>query len=159
MTRFSCCPLCGSQTLGPLFEIAGQGVDRCSACSLVLLNPQPEGADELLYAEEYYRGTCSRKDGGQENVLGPDRVERRLESCRGVLEEIERTLGRKGRVLDLGCGLGFLLKVAQDTGWETSGADVSSFAASHAREKFGFVILLADVPGVAVRANKMARRG
>lgn len=137
MMRFSRCPLCGSRQLGPLFEIAGQGVDRCSTCSLVLLNPQPECMDELLYAEEYYRGTCSRKEGGQENVLDPDRVERRLESCRGVLDEIEGVLGRKGRMLDLGCGPGFLLKAAQDAGWRTAGADVSGFAASYARETFG----------------------
>ena len=82
MTRFSRCPLCGSLELGVLFHIAGQGVDRCSTCSLVLLNPQPEYTDELIYAEEFYRGTCSREDGGRENVLEPDRVERRLESCR-----------------------------------------------------------------------------
>ena len=142
MTRFSRCPLCGSLELGVLFHIAGQGVDRCSTCSLVLLNPQPEYTDELIYAEEFYRGTCSREDGGRENVLEPDRVERRLESCRGVLEEIERTLGRKGSVLDLGCGPGFLLKVAQDTGWRAVGADVSSFATSYARERHGIQEIL-----------------
>jgi 2-polyprenyl-3-methyl-5-hydroxy-6-metoxy-1,4-benzoquinol methylase len=154
MTRFSCCPLCGSQKLGPLFEIAGQGVDRCSTCSLVLLNPQPECTDELLYAEEYYRGTCSRKEGGQENVLEPDRVERRLESCRGVLEKIERMLGRKGSVLDLGCGPGFLLKVAQDAGWCVAGADVSRFAASYARERFGLRdVVTAPLEGVVFPFN------
>src|SRR2546428_4560530 len=142
MTRFSRCPLCGSLELGVLFHIAGQGVDRCSTCSLVLLNPQPEYTDELIYAEEFYRGTCSREDGGRENVLEPDRVERRLESCRGVLEEIERTLGRKGSVLDLGCGPGFLLKVAQDTGWRAVGSDVSSFATSYARERYGIQEIL-----------------
>ena len=116
MTRFSCCPLCGSQKLGPLSEIAGQGVDRCSTCSLVLLNPQPACPDDLLYAEGYYRGDCAVKERGQENVLDPARIERRLESCHGILDEIERVRGGKGRLLDLGCGPGFLLKAARDRG-------------------------------------------
>src|SRR5688572_25560724 len=108
MTRFFRCPLCGDENLEPLYNIDGQLVDRCSGCTLVFLNPQPTCPDEVLYAEPYYRGTCAAKAGGQENVLDPARVERRLESCRGVLEILEDTLGHKGRALDLGCGPGFL---------------------------------------------------
>ncbi|MDE3226803.1 MAG: class I SAM-dependent methyltransferase [Nitrospirota bacterium] len=132
-----CCPLCGSEALTLLFMVDAQRVERCGSCSLVLLNPQPDCSDEQLYAEAYYRGDCAVKDRGQENVLEPDRVARRLESCRGVLEEIEGRLGRKGRLLDLGCGPGFLLKAAQDAGWVVAGADVSAFATAHARDRFG----------------------
>lgn len=142
MTRFSCCPLCSSQKLGPLFEIAGQRVDRCSTCSLVLLNPQPACPDDLLYAEGYYRGDCAVKERGQENVLDPARIERRLEGCHGILEEIERVWGGKGRLLDLGCGPGFLLKAARDRGWKTAGADVSSFATAYARKRYGIQEIL-----------------
>ncbi len=142
MTRFSCCPLCGSQKLDPVFEIAGQGVDRCATCSLVLLNPQPDCPDDLLYSEGYYRGACAVKERGQENVLDPARIERRLESCHGILEVIERVLGGQGRLLDLGCGPGFLLKAAQDSGWKTAGADVSSFATAYARERYGIQEIL-----------------
>ena len=137
MTRFSHCPLCGASDLAPLFAVGAQGVDRCGACSLVLLNPQPDCSDERLYAEAYYRGDCTVKNGGQENVLEPERIARRLDSCRGVLEDIEEALGRRGRLLDLGCGPGFLLKAAQDAGWTVTGADVSSFATGHARDRFG----------------------
>ncbi len=131
------CPLCGSGDLALLFMVDSQRVERCGACSLVLLNPQPACSDEQLYAEAYYRGDCAVKDRGQENVLEPDRVARRLESCRGVLEDIEGVVGRKGRLLDLGCGPGFLLKAAQDAGWVVAGADVSAFATAHARDRFG----------------------
>lgn len=137
MTRFLRCPLCGHEKLERLYDKAGQVVERCFGCTLVFLNPQPACPDEMLYAEPYYRGTCATKAGGQENVLDPDRVERRLESCRGVLEVLEESLGGKGRILDLGCGPGFLLKAAREAGWEVAGAEVSSFAAAHAREQFG----------------------
>lgn len=137
MTRFFRCPLCGNEKLEPLYDKAGQVIDECSGCALVFLNPQPACPDEVLYAEPYYRGTCATKAGGQENVLDPARVERRLESCRGVLEVLEETLGCKGSMLDLGCGPGFLLKAAREAGWEVTGADVSGFAAAYAREQFG----------------------
>lgn len=131
------CPLCGSEGLSLLFLVGAQRVEHCEKCSLVLLNPQPDCPDERLYAEAYYRGDCTVKAGGQENVLEPARIARRLDSCRGVLEDIETALGRRGRLLDLGCGPGFLLKAAQDVGWAVAGADVSSFATGHARERFG----------------------
>ncbi|TAJ07299.1 MAG: class I SAM-dependent methyltransferase [Nitrospirae bacterium] len=137
MTRLTVCPLCGSQKLGRLFTVSGQDVERCADCSLALFNPQPACSDERLYAEAYYRGDCAVKDRGQENVLDPARVARRLDSCREVLEEIEEALGRRGRLLDLGCGPGFLLKTARDAGWTVAGADVSSFATEHARDQFG----------------------
>ncbi len=137
MTRFFRCPLCGDEKLDFLYDIAGQVIDQCSTCTLVFLNPQPACPDEILYAEPYYRGCCTAKAWGQENVLDPARIERRLESCRGVLEVLEETLGGKGRVLDLGCGPGFLLKAAHEAGWDAAGADISSFAAEYAREQFG----------------------
>src|SRR5947199_8902764 len=102
MVRFLRCALCGNEKLQPLYGIAGQVIDECSGCALVFLNPQPACPDEVLYAEPYYRGTCATKVGGQENVLDPARVERRLESCRGVLAGSEETLGHRGRARYLG---------------------------------------------------------
>jgi len=134
---FRCCPLCGGDGLAEYATVGGQPIERCTRCTLVMLNPQPICSDETLYAEAYYRGDCRIKDRGQENVLDPDRVKRRLDSCRGVLDDIEGALGRRGRLLDLGCGPGFLLKAAQDAGWTVAGADVSAFATAHAREQFG----------------------
>ena len=137
MKRFACCPLCGEAKLEYVFAVDEQGVERCRSCSLVLLNPQPDADDARLYSEGYYRGQCDLKQRGEENVLDPARIQRRLESCAGIVETIERALGRKGRWLDLGCGPGFLLKVAHDAGWEVAGADVSEFATRYAREVFG----------------------
>jgi SAM-dependent methyltransferase len=46
--------------------------------------------------------------------------------------------GRSGRLLDMGCGLGFFLKaMAPYTNWETFGCEISPAAARYAREKLG----------------------
>ena len=137
MSRLERCPLCGAAAFEPLFMVGPQGVERCPACSLVLLNPPPVCDDDVLYAEGYYRGHCAAKQSGEEDVLEADRIRRRLESCRGVLQDIESALGRQGRLLDLGCGPGFLLKAAAEAGWQVAGVDVSRFAAEYARERFG----------------------
>ena len=155
MARFTACPLCGSSHLGPLFLAGSQPVERCAACTLAFLNPQPEAEDAVLYAEAYYRGACAVKAGGQENVLEPARIARRLESCRGIVDELEGWLGGRGRWLDLGCGPGFLLKAARDAGWETAGADVSPFATRYARETFG----IADVRTGPLEALEFPRAG
>src|SRR5207245_10947145 len=104
MTRFLRCPLCGNEKLEFLYGIADQVIDQCPGCALVFLNPQPACPDEVLYAEPYYRGVCATKAGGQENVLDPARVERRLESCRGDMDVLEECLGCTCRGLDVSWG-------------------------------------------------------
>ncbi len=46
--------------------------------------------------------------------------------------------GRSGRLLDMGCGLGFFLKaLAPYANWETFGCEISAAAVQYAREKLG----------------------
>jgi 2-polyprenyl-3-methyl-5-hydroxy-6-metoxy-1,4-benzoquinol methylase len=46
----------------------------------------------------------------------------------------------KGKLLDVGCGLGIFLYLARQAGWETCGVDISPYAARYAREKFGLEV-------------------
>src|SRR5687768_12911388 len=50
-----------------------------------------------------------------------------------VLERIERFASPPGRLLDLGCWVGYLLTEARERGWETKGVEPSEFASSYAR--------------------------
>ncbi len=50
-------------------------------------------------------------------------------------------MGKKGKLLDVGCALGFFLKVARDRGWETTGVEVSLFAVEWATKNLGLNIL------------------
>ena len=91
--------------------------------------------------EASYWGVITDPDG---NVR-----DRRLERDQAVadlseeLEEIEATLGywrrdatSKPAVLDVGCGLGFLLSGLSD-GWEKHGLDLSHFATDFASREYG----------------------
>jgi SAM-dependent methyltransferase len=61
-----------------------------------------------------------------------------------TLEQIERHVAR-GRLLDLGCWVGFLLAEARERGWETLGVEPSEFASAYARERLGLEVLTADL--------------
>src|SRR5262249_26630348 len=57
------------------------------------------------------------------------------------LEEIERRfVPERGRLLDVGCALGFFLTVARERGWQPQGVEISAWAANYARRELGLDI-------------------
>ena len=80
-------------------------------------------------------------------------------SARRVLERVERFAG-PGRLLDLGCWVGFLMAEARERGWDPRGVEPSAFASSFARERLGLDVrtedlFTADLPAAAFDAVVM----
>jgi SAM-dependent methyltransferase len=127
------CALCGS---GPpqrrLHEFPPYAVVACEGCGLVFLSPRPSEAAALeLYQDPAYYDSETKGHGYDEylevrqNWLGTFR--RRL-----------RQLGRhksSGRLLDVGCGPGFLLDAAVEMGFDAWGIDPSAYAVALASER------------------------
>jgi SAM-dependent methyltransferase len=105
---------------------------RCRGCGLGYLNPQPSD-EELarLYTDDYY--TRPIDPGGLSYLENRAGLERFFD---GRLRRIER-LTRRGRILEVGCGLGYLLDAARRRGWSVVGLEVSEFAAAYAQREFG----------------------
>jgi SAM-dependent methyltransferase len=74
-----------------------------------------------------YWGTVTDPDGVSRNLL--EERARRIEDVKEELAAINRM--PPGRILDVGCGLGYLLS-AVDDGWEKHGIELSRFAAEYA---------------------------
>lgn len=113
---------------------------QCRACGLALTTPAPEPPEMArYYPAEYYAGTSDRRFPAlvelAQRILYGRRVGR-----------VQRLNGaRKGRVLDVGCGPGFLLREFQRAGWEGQGTELSELAAAHARQTLGLPVHVGDL--------------
>jgi SAM-dependent methyltransferase len=81
----------------------------------------------------HYFESCGDADTGGATVR----------SYRRWLERLERALGRKGSLLDIGCGTGLFLAVAAEAGWHASGVDFGRENIEHARAR-GLDVACAD---------------
>ena len=117
---------------GDQFEII-----QCSKCGLAFTHPAPEDLEwRRYYPDAYY--------GDQSTSRFPKAIELLQTKLYGSrAREVERfASGKRGRVLDIGCGRGFLLRAFQARGWEVAGTEVSEAAAAHAQRKLNLPVLV-----------------
>lgn len=123
------CHLCGSTDMRIRCELGAFSVMQCRVCGLGETYPPP--SDELIAEtnrsiykvegrvalyQSRWRAIRARYDT-QLNAI------RRLQSVPG------------GKLLDVGCNLGFFLQVARDRGYDAQGVELSPETAEYAREK------------------------
>ncbi len=143
------CPVCASEHRSPVYPATrpqrtpepwelscvsspvarSDAVVRCLACGLLYTCPRPSEDD---YVDAYRRLEDS-------DFLGERRA-RELTYAR-QLDALERfTNGRRGRLLDAGCAMGFFLRAARDRGWEVDGLDPSRWAVDYAQREYGLAV-------------------
>ncbi len=102
---------------------------ECPACGVRFLRVQPEG-DSLaaLYSADYFQTDfrCGRSE-----AHSFDEASFRAEN-EGLLARFEPYRGA-GRLLEVGCASGWLLKHAAERGWRATGVELSADAVAHAR--------------------------
>lgn len=127
--EFVNCNLCNNNDTELVYQINEINIVRCRKCGLIYQNPREEDL-RYLYSQEYY------------NQSFPDK-ERLLSSSEATVEKIAKYVAdNKIRVLEIGAGVAFTLKIAKDRGWEVFGTEISPFAVRYAKEKFGLEIFL-----------------
>jgi 2-polyprenyl-3-methyl-5-hydroxy-6-metoxy-1,4-benzoquinol methylase len=113
---------------GDRFEIV-----RCEACGLTVTTPQPQNWSKY-YPIAYYGG-----QGGNRFPKPMELLQDALYSSRArKVEEING--GRKGRVLDIGCGRGLLLQQFKQRGWEVQGTELDEKSAAYPRDVLGLPV-------------------
>lgn len=58
-----------------------------------------------------------------------------------------------GKLLDVGCAAGFLIEEANRRGWQSSGVEVSPFAAHHARQVLGLEVFQGQLRDAGFASN------
>ncbi len=106
------CLLCGGKNIKPLKGYEKHDLLKCSECSFVFMRRIP--TDEEL--DSYY------SDYGYDDDNIP-------EPTRTSLNDLVDTFGqyrRNNKILDVGCGEGWMLEIAKMKGWEVYGTELSS---------------------------------
>ena len=106
-------------------------IHECLHCGLLFTKPRPakNKLREYYKSKEYY--------SHQENKTGfIPRVYEKVKSINLKNKQQMATSGlRKGKVLDIGCGVGDFLHVMENQGWETTGIEPSEEAVAIAKTR------------------------
>ena len=114
------------------FGRALSDIVRCPACGHMQLDEMP---DEVVLGEAY--GAAA-----DDEYVGEELGQR--ETAARVLARVERHV-RPGRLLDLGCWVGFLLLESTVRGWVATGVEPSDWASTHARGQLGLDVRNGDL--------------
>ena len=145
------CPFC-SQT-GPRLKYRFEdcAILRCGGCDLMWLYPRPE-LEQLhkVYDEGYYQNKeFFRKDGNKlygyvdylaERINKQYDYQRVVGRVKSMLPERGSGLDGKRRWLDVGCGLGYLMDVAFDQGFQVHGVEFNRSAIRYIQSKFTYPV-------------------
>ncbi len=103
---------------------------QCRDCQLVYLNPRPQMSDmETIYPPEYHAFDFSEKDFGFVHKVRSKLEAKRLLAACGPLPD-------DARILDVGCGDGFHLRLLREYGnrsWKLEGVDLDRRAVEAAK--------------------------
>jgi len=125
MVNLNSCPLCQQKNFQRVFKKGRRQIVRCLNDNLVVVNPKPTREEiARLYSPKYFRSLNPYLKDHQAH----------LKYFRQKLDQIEKRI-KKGSLLDVGCGWGFLLSEAQKRGWSALGIDLSYSAVASCRRQ------------------------
>ncbi len=131
------CKLCGCQVEQLRYRLDGFAVLACPGCGLVFTDLSPSREElQHTYGLPYF---LERRHYYFENVVADPmrgREDGQIADFKHWLDRLESLKG-KGRLLDIGCGIGIFAKMAQQRGWKTYGVDISEEAVQIARSRCG----------------------
>jgi SAM-dependent methyltransferase len=132
------------RTSGDIFSAV-----RCNRCELVYLNPRPDISEVgTIYPPDYHAFDFSEKDYGiVYKIRARLEAKRLLKWCAGLPDA--------ARILDVGCGDGFHLKLLKEYGekaWQLEGIDLDERAAVMA-ENSGLKVQVGNIETLDLPEN------
>mgnify|MGYP001547321335 CR=1 FL=1 len=131
------CPICSGRTRCR-FDKFDIPFHQCRKCHYGFFYPLPDKEEILArYSDTYFQTEYLASYGIQKDSYNPDLI-RKYDYIENLLHRAELLKpGFKGRVLDIGCGGGFLLKNFKEKGWEVMGIDIIDSSIEYSRTVLG----------------------
>jgi 2-polyprenyl-3-methyl-5-hydroxy-6-metoxy-1,4-benzoquinol methylase len=124
------CPICRADDsvsiVGPQKRWRYQ---RCVKCEHRWLAPIP---DERELAQHYNSAYA---------VMRENYISQAADKARELTPIIKAASAQPGRMLEIGCSYGALLKAFQDQGWQADGVEIDGRAAEFARSQYGLNVI------------------
>lgn len=130
---FTVCNICGSDKYREICDIeispilAPSKLVKCAKCGFYYASPRLSREAEEDYYKRRYHEECFQ-------------YENRIEVFKRSFHEIGKFL-KKGRLIDVGCGMGHFMALARNNGWEVKGVEISDYAINYAQERFKLDII------------------
>lgn len=106
----------------------------CAACGYRFVNPRPtQAAIAAAYSDPHAYDHWLAEEGGRERMWAKR------------LDLVERLAQGRGRLLDVGAGIGTFLALAQARGWAVEGTEISDSAVGLARRRHGLDLVQAQL--------------
>lgn len=136
MRQLEDCPVCGSISIHYDYTAPTTRSDidtrmwtvwQCDDCTHGFMNPQPSKLEMAPYYASTYEAYDPSHGSVEDDDLSTDSARRE-----GTFRHIPLPTGK--RLLDIGCGAGFFLRVAQKLGASVEGIEPSVFGAEQTRK-------------------------
>ena len=143
------CDICGATGMRPFLDVSfvertPACVHRCAACGFRQVRPRlTAGQISGLYPSDYFDSASAV---GYADYAGEfQRRQREAYFLTRWLSRVQPT----GRLLEVGCALGFLLAGLTRSGWRVEGVDASAFAAYYAHTRYRIGVTCATLEETA----------
>lgn len=134
MTAKKTCYLCGSQKIKLAFRKLGYKIYKCEDCGLFFLSLE-EPYEEFL--KRYYQKGYFLGDKKLRAYANYEEDKNTIQKNMSHYLSRIKKLKSKGKILDVGCAMGFFLELAENNGFKATGIDVSEYAVNLAKKKYG----------------------
>jgi 2-polyprenyl-3-methyl-5-hydroxy-6-metoxy-1,4-benzoquinol methylase len=136
MKTSSICNLCTHADTERYLTKDNVNVVRCRHCGLIFTEKMQQHDDLIKhYSDEYF-----------EPYLKTEAIHLK-KRFRKRIEEI-KCLAFPGLLLDVGCGAGFFLKLASQTGYAVKGVEISPYAVDYTRHNLGLSVFMGELGDV-----------
>lgn len=144
LETLSQCPVCSNPHFVPYLQpkdhtVSGKEfqIVACKGCGFLFTNPRPVASA----IGQYYESTdyISHHDEAKD-FMSSLYTKVRNYTTQQKIKLIEKLTGKKGSLLDVGCGAGFFLSKAKEAGWKVSGTEPDTQARHISKDRVGDTI-------------------